>query len=143
MGLLSIPGSLIESTCNVLGWALAPKNPPSSAPTQTKRAPTCSLLNSSSSCLQQQTMPKNWIVAESWVKICVVGIQAFLFPAFYASLYIVHCRILKVWLSLLICLHTPRAHTHAGVALACSHAQSPRRLPPRGPNFARVVIDRA
>jgi hypothetical protein len=51
-----------------LGWTpwrtTHPPNHPSSAPTQTKRVPICSLLNSASICIIIKTW--NWSVAEFW-----------------------------------------------------------------------------
>ena len=43
-----------------------PPNPPSSAPTQTKRVPICSFLNSASICILIRVW--NWSVAELWGK---------------------------------------------------------------------------
>ena len=50
--------------CGVHPWGISPPNPPSSAPTQTKRVPICSFLNSASIYI----LVKDWnqSVAEIW-----------------------------------------------------------------------------
>jgi len=120
-----------------------PPNPPSCAPTQTKRVPICSFLNSASICILNQIW--NWIFAKlrgkklrygcpcthdlpgnhNWLaQPHIASISSELHWLFHAG------TILEVWSKLLLHLLDSPCRLHpARVPLTCGHVHRPTFLP--------------